>query len=67
MTETPGSCVSENVTLSQFYDMALNELICALNAPMEEESEIVTASAPPGLGPGIHSMFSSVFTCEVHR
>ena len=45
MTETLGTCVSENATLSQL-DMTLNELICALNAPMEEESEIVTASAP---------------------
>ena len=44
MTETPGSCVSENATLSQL-DMTLNELICALNAPKEEESKIVTASA----------------------
>ena len=45
MTEIPGSCVSENVTLSQLYDMALKELMCALNAPMEA-SEIVTAGAP---------------------
>ena len=46
MTETPGSCVSDNATLSQLDDMTLNELIFAsmLNAPMEEESEIVTAS-----------------------
>ena len=62
MTETPGSCVSENATLSQLYDMALNELICALNAPMEE---VVTASAPPGINR--YSMFSSVFICEVRR
>ena len=41
MTETPASCVSENATLSQLDDMTLNELICALNAPMEDESEIV--------------------------
>ena len=39
MTETPASCVSENATLSQLDDMPLNELICALNAPMEDESE----------------------------
>ena len=64
MTESPGSCVSENVTLSQLHDMTLSELICALNAPMEEESEIVTASAPPGINRN-YSMFSSVFICEV--
>ena len=38
MTETPGSCVSENATLSQLDDMTLNELICGLNAPMESET-----------------------------
>ena len=59
MTETPGS-------LSQLDDIALNELICALNAPMEEESESVTAtSAHPGIYR--YSMFSSVFICEVSR
>ena len=43
MTETPGSCVSENETLSQLDDVTLkNELMCALNAP-------ITASAPPGI------------------
>ena len=67
MTETPGSCVSENATLSQldtYDDVALNELMCALNAPMEDESEIVTVtSAPPGINR--YAMFSSVFICEV--
>ena len=45
MTETP-----ENATLSQldtYDDMALNELICALNAQMEDESEIVTVTSAP--------------------
>ena len=46
--------------------MALNELNCALNAPMEDESEIVTVtSAPPGINR--YAMFSSVFICEVRR
>ena len=29
--EIPGSCVSEDVTLSQLDDIALDELICALS------------------------------------
>ena len=39
--------------------------MCALNAPMEEESDIVTAIAPPGINR--YSTFSSVFIYEVRR